>query len=94
LLTNLNNDGIVLYEALAVFFVAQLAGIPLTETQMISAAFACIVAAMGITGIPEAGFISLSVVVATMGLPLEALPLLLAVDRIIARGRSGRKRAK
>jgi len=86
--TNLNNDGIVLYEALAVFFVAQLAGIPLTETQMISAAFACIVAAMGITGIPEAGFISLSVVVATMGLPLEALPLLLAVDWIVARGRS------
>ncbi len=86
--TNLNNDGIVLYEAMAVFFIAQLAGIPLTEGQMITAALACIVASMGITGVPEAGFISLSVVVSTLGLPAEALPLLLAVDWIIARLRS------
>lgn len=35
---------------------------------------------MGITGIPQAGFISLSVVISTLGLPPEALPLLLAVD--------------
>lgn len=86
--TNLNNDGIVLYEAMAVFFVAQLSHVPLSEAQMVAAALACIVASMGITGIPEAGFISLSVVISTMGLPAEALPLLLAVDWIIARLRS------
>jgi Na+/H+-dicarboxylate symporter len=86
--TNLNNDGIVLYEALAVFFIAQLSGIEFTQAQMVVAALACIVASMGITGIPEAGFISLSVVVSTMGLPAEALPLLLAVDWILARLRS------
>jgi DAACS family dicarboxylate/amino acid:cation (Na+ or H+) symporter len=86
--TNLNNDGIVLYEAMAVFFIAQLTGTPMTEMQMLTAALACIVASMGITGIPEAGFISLSVVVSTMGLPAEALPLLLAVDWMIARLRS------
>jgi Na+/H+-dicarboxylate symporter len=86
--TNLNNDGIVLYEAMAVFFVAQLTGTPLEGTQMVIAALACIVASMGITGIPEAGFISLTVVVSTMGLPAEALPLLLAVDWMIARLRS------
>ena len=86
--TNLNNDGIVLYEAMAVFFIAQLSGIEFTEGQMIAAALACIVASMGITGIPEAGFISLSVVVSTLGLPAEALPLLLAVDWMIARLRS------
>ncbi len=86
--TNLNNDGIVLYEAMAVFFIAQVMNIPMTDTQMITAAIACIVASMGITGIPEAGFISLSVVVSTLGLPVEMLPLLLAVDWMIARGRS------
>lgn len=86
--TNLNNDGIVLYEALAVFFIAQLYHVPLEISQMAAIAFACIVAAMGITGIPEAGFISLSVVVSTFGLPTEILPLLLAVDWMIARGRS------
>lgn len=86
--TNVNNDGIVLYEAMAVLFIAQISGISLTESQMVAAFFACMVAAMGITGIPEAGFISLSVVVATLGLPAELLPLLLAVDWMLARGRS------
>lgn len=86
--TNLNNDGIVLYEAMAVFFVAQLSGLDFTTGQMIMAALACIVASIGITGIPEAGFISLTVVVVTLGLPAESLPLLLAVDWIIARLRS------
>lgn len=86
--TNLNNDGIVLYEALAVYFIAQLHHVTLTIPQMASTAVACIVAAMGITGIPEAGFISLTVVVSTLGLPAEALPLLLAVDWMLARGRS------
>lgn len=86
--TNLNNDGIVLYEAMAVFFVMQINHIPMTEMTMLSVALACIVASMGITGIPEAGFISLSVVITSMGLPLESLPLLLSVDWIIARWRS------
>jgi DAACS family dicarboxylate/amino acid:cation (Na+ or H+) symporter len=86
--TNLNNDGIVLYEAMAVFFIAQVSGIHMSEAQWIAAALSCIVASMGITGIPEAGFISLSVVVGTLGLPAEMLPLLLAVDWMLARGRS------
>lgn len=86
--TNLNNDGIVLYEAMAVYFIAQLNHVTLSVPQMISAALACLVAAMGITGIPDAGFISLTVVVSTLGLPAEALPLLLAVDWLVARGRS------
>lgn len=86
--TNLNNDGIVLYEAMAVFFIAQLSHVQWSEPQMLVAALSCIVASMGITGVPEAGFISLSVVVSTMGLPAEALPLLLSVDWMIARLRS------
>jgi len=86
--TNLNNDGIVLYEASAVFFIAHLHHIDWSIPQMIVAACACVVAAMGITGVPEAGFISLTVVVASLGLPAESLPLLLSVDWIMARLRS------
>lgn len=86
--TNLNNDGIILYEAMAVLFVAQAHGLHLTMGQQLSAAFSCLVAAMGIAGIPEAGFISLSLVLATVGLPVELLPLLLTVDWILARARS------
>jgi DAACS family dicarboxylate/amino acid:cation (Na+ or H+) symporter len=86
--TNLNNDGIILYEAMAVLFVAQAHGLELSLMQQILAAISCLVAAMGIAGVPEAGFVSLSLVLATVGLPLELLPLLLTVDWIIARGRS------
>jgi Na+/H+-dicarboxylate symporter len=86
--TNLNNDGIVLYEAMAVFFIAFSYNVPMDLGHMVLAALTCIVASMGITGIPEAGFISLSVVIGILGLPTEALPLLLAVDWIIARCRS------
>jgi Na+/H+-dicarboxylate symporter len=86
--TNLNNDGIILYEGMAVLFVAQAHGLNLSLQDQILAAFSCMVAAMGIAGVPEAGFVSLAVVLATVKLPLELLPLLLTVDWIIARGRS------
>jgi Na+/H+-dicarboxylate symporter len=86
--TNFNNDGIILYEGMAVLFVAQASGIELTLAQQLLAAAICLVAAMGVAGIPEAGFISLALVLNTVHLPLEILPLLLTVDWIIARGRS------
>ncbi|MDF3064642.1 MAG: Na+/H+ dicarboxylate symporter [Polyangiaceae bacterium] len=86
--TNFNNDGIILYEGMAVLFVAQAAGIELTFTQQLLAAAVCLIAAMGVAGVPEAGFVSLALVLNTVGLPLELLPLLLTVDWIIARGRS------
>jgi Na+/H+-dicarboxylate symporter len=86
--TNLNNDGIILYEAMAVLYVAQAHGLELTLAQQLLAAFSCLVAAMGIAGVPEAGFVSLSLVLATIGLPLDILPLLLTVDWVLGRGRS------
>jgi Na+/H+-dicarboxylate symporter len=86
--TNLNNDGIILYEGMAVLFVAQAHGLNLSFQEQILAALSCMVAAMGIAGVPEAGFVSLAVVLATVKLPLDLLPLLLTVDWIIARGRS------
>lgn len=86
--TNLNNDGIILYEGMAVLFVAQASGIHLDLGQQLLAAVTCMVAAMGVAGVPEAGFISLALVVNTVGLPVELLPLLLTVDWVIARARS------
>jgi len=86
--TNFNNDGIILYEGMAVLFVAQASGIPLSLGQQALVAFVCMVAAMGVAGVPEAGFVSLALVLNTVGLPIEILPLLLTVDWVIARGRS------
>jgi DAACS family dicarboxylate/amino acid:cation (Na+ or H+) symporter len=86
--TNFNNDGIILYEGMAVLFVAQASGIDLTIAEQLLAASMCLIAAMGVAGVPEAGFISLALVLNTVHLPLDILPLLLTVDWIIARGRS------
>ena len=86
--TNFNNDGILLYEAMAVLFVAQAYGIDLSMGQQVVAMLFAIISAIGITGVPEAGVVSLSLVLITVGLPLEILPILLTVDWVIARGRS------
>jgi DAACS family dicarboxylate/amino acid:cation (Na+ or H+) symporter len=86
--TNLNNDGIVLYEGMAVLFVAQACGVQLNLGEQLLAAGTALIAAMGVAGVPEAGFISLALVLSTVGLPLELLPLLLTVDWVIARARS------
>lgn len=86
--TNFNNDGIILYEGMAVLFVAQASGIDLPLSQQLLAAAACMIAAMGVAGVPEAGFVSLALVLNTVGLPVELLPLLLTVDWILARARS------
>lgn len=86
--TNLNNDGILLYEAMAALFIAQASGIALSFGEQIFIAFGCMAAAMGVAGVPEAGIISLSLVLSTVGLPVELLPVLLSVDWILARARS------
>jgi Na+/H+-dicarboxylate symporter len=90
--TNLNNDGILLYEAMAVLFVAQACGISLTLGEQIVAAGACAIAGIGISGIPEAGLISLILVVRTV-LPNEPkteaiIPILLTVDWVLGRCRA------
>ncbi len=86
--TNLNNDGIILYEGMALLFVAQASGIELSLAEQLLAAAVCMFAAMGVAGVPEAGFISLALVLNTLHLPIEILPLLLSVDWIVARARS------
>jgi len=86
--TNLNNDGILLYEAMAVLFVAQAHGIDLTLGAKLAVVGLCWLATVGIGGVPEAGFVSLSVILTQVHLPLEILPFLLSVDWVLARMRS------
>lgn len=86
--TNFNNDGILLYEVAAVIFLAQAYGLNLSGWDQLLATLLALLAAIGVAGVPEAGVISLSLVLTSVGLPLEAIPLLLTVDWIIARCRS------
>jgi Na+/H+-dicarboxylate symporter len=91
--TNLNNDGITLYEAMAALFLAQAVGLNLGLPQQLIVVFASIMAGAGIAGIPEAGLIVLPLVLGAAGLPESAIavaiPLIIPVDWIIARCRSG-----
>jgi Na+/H+-dicarboxylate symporter len=86
--TNFNNDGILLYEAFVVIVIAQAFGIPLTIVDQLWIAGICVIVSMGVGGIPEAGIIALSLILTTLKMPLEILPLLLTVDWILARLRS------
>jgi Na+/H+-dicarboxylate symporter len=86
--TNLNHDGIVLYEAAAALFVAQLYGIALSVAAQLKLVGLSIIAAVGIAGMPEAGFVTLSLVLGRAGLPLAAVPLVLPVDWLLGRLRA------
>lgn len=86
--TNLNNDSILLYEAMAALFVAQAYGIDLSLGDQLTIAAAAALAGIGIAGVPDAGLISLALVLGTVGLPVEILPLLLTVDWILSRARA------
>jgi Na+/H+-dicarboxylate symporter len=86
--TNLNNDGILLYEALAAMIVAQAFGITLGFGEQLMVAATCVLATIGVAGVPEAGMISLAVVLTSAKLPLELLPLMLTVDWILGRARA------
>jgi Na+/H+-dicarboxylate symporter len=91
--TNLNNDGITLYEAMAALFLAQALGFDLPIANQVLIVVASIIAGAGVAGIPEAGLIVLPLVLAAAGLPeqviVAAIPLIMTVDWIIARARSG-----
>lgn len=86
--TNFNNDGILLYEVVAVIFLAQAYGMEWTLGQQLVTAGVCLVATLGVGGIPEAGLVALTLVMGAAGLPAESATLLLPVDWIIARARS------
>jgi Na+/H+-dicarboxylate symporter len=90
--TNLNNDGITLYEAMAALFLAQALGFDLTVGKQMVIVAASIIAGAGVAGIPEAGMIIMPLVLTAAGLPdeviLAAIPLIMTVDWIIARARS------
>ncbi len=90
--TNLNNDGITLYEAMTALFLAQALGWDLGIEQQIGILLASVMASVGVAGIPEAGLIVLPLVLASAGLPevmvATVIPLIMPVDWLIARCRS------
>ncbi|MGQ2964978.1 dicarboxylate/amino acid:cation symporter [Methylophilus sp.] len=78
-----NMDGTALYEASAALFVAQLAGIDLSLGQQLVVCFTTMIAAMGAPGIPSAGMVTMVMVLQSVGLPAEAIAILLPIDRLL-----------
>ncbi|TAL61340.1 MAG: dicarboxylate/amino acid:cation symporter [Bacteroidetes bacterium] len=78
-----NMNGTALYECVAVMFIAQAYGIDLTFGQQLIVIFTALLAAIGAAGIPMAGLVMMVVVLKAVGLPLEGIGLILAVDRIL-----------
>ena len=83
-----NMDGTALYEACAVLFIAQAYGLDLTLAQQGIVFVTATLAAIGAAGIPEAGLVTMVIVLKAVGLPLEGIGLLLAVDWLLDRFRT------
>lgn len=79
----INMNGTALYECVAVMFIAQAYGIDLTIGQQLIVIFTALLASIGSAGIPMAGLVMMAVVLNAVGLPLEGIGLILAVDRIL-----------
>jgi Na+/H+-dicarboxylate symporter len=79
----MNMDGTALYEAVAALFIANLVGVELSLMQQLIVFLTAMLAAMGAPGIPSAGMVTMIVVLQAVGLPIEAIAILLPVDRIL-----------
>jgi len=76
----INMDGTALYECVAAMFIAQAYGIEMSVIQQGIIVFTALLASIGAAGIPMAGLVMISVILSAVGLPLEGVGLILAVD--------------
>ena len=81
--TQLNMDGTALYEAAAALFIANLMGLDLTLGQQLIVCATAMIASLGAPGIPSAGMVTMIMVLQSVGLPAEAIAILLPIDRLL-----------
>ncbi|MDT8400552.1 MAG: dicarboxylate/amino acid:cation symporter [Bacteroidales bacterium] len=79
----MNMDGTALYECVATIFIAQVYGFDLSFTAQLTVAVTAVLASIGAASIPMSGMVMMSIILSAVGLPLEGVAIILAVDRIL-----------
>ena len=83
-----NMNGTALYESIAAIFIAQMVGIELSIGDQVLVFLTATLAAIGAAGIPEAGLVTMVIVLQAVGLPLEGIGMLLSIDWFLDRLRT------
>ena len=79
----INMDGTAIMQGLATMFIASTAGVDLSIIEYMQIVLLAMVASIGAAAVPSAGTITLALILSSLGLPLDAIGLILAVDRIL-----------
>ena len=79
----INMDGTALYECVAAMFIAQAYGLELDISQQVIIVITALIASIGAAAVPMAGLFMIAIILSAIGLPLEGIGLIVAVDRIL-----------
>ena len=78
-----NMDGTALYECVAAMFIAQAYGLSLDFTTQFTIVLIALLTSIGVAGIPSASLVAITIILAAIGLPAEAIGMILVVDRVL-----------
>lgn len=78
-----NMDGTALYECVAAMFIAQAYGLDLGFAEQFTVVLVALLTSIGVAGIPAASLVAITIILTAIGLPVEAVGLILAVDRVL-----------
>jgi len=78
-----NMDGTALYECVAAMFIAQAYGLQLDIVTQFTIVLIALLTSIGVAGIPSASLVAITIILGAIGLPLEAIGLILVVDRVL-----------
>ncbi|CCQ95948.1 Proton/glutamate symporter family protein [[Clostridium] ultunense Esp] len=84
----INMDGTAIMQGVATFFIAQVYNVPLSIGAILTVVLTATLASIGTAGVPGVGTIMLSMVLQSIGLPLEGIGLIMGIDRLVDMGRT------
>lgn len=79
----INMDGTAIMQGVAVIFIAQVSGITLDPSALLMVILLATLASIGTAGVPSAGLVMLTMVLTEVGLPIEAISLIIGIDRLL-----------